>query len=89
MIEKRLVKKPLLFRLSADQSPTFRPNALAARLEQFRAVHVQTCLPVGRCSDPAVAEDKLGKEAEAGDALASSMQADAAQRHRRQAGCYR
>jgi len=42
-----------------------------------------------RCSDPAVAEDKLGKEAEAGDALASSMQADAAQRHRRQAGCYR
>jgi len=41
-----------------------------------------------RCSDPTVAEDKLGKEAEAGDALASSMQADAAQRHRRQAGCY-
>jgi len=42
-----------------------------------------------RCSDPVVAEDKLGKEAEAGDALASSMQADAAQRHRKQAGCYR
>ena len=41
------------------------------------------------CSRSAVAEDELGKEAEAGDALASPMQADAAWRRHRQAERYR
>ncbi|HUT60125.1 MAG TPA: hypothetical protein VNA25_19940, partial [Phycisphaerae bacterium] len=38
------------------------------------------------CVQPAVAEDEPGKEAEAGDPLGSSMQADAARRRRRSAG---
>jgi len=40
------------------------------------------------CSGAAVVEDKPGKQAEAGDAVASSMQADAAWRRRRQAERY-
>jgi len=37
----------------------------------------------------ATSEDKRGKEAEAGDAVASSMQADAATRRRSKANRYR
>ncbi len=48
-------------------------------LEQFKFL----------CSRSAVAEDEPGKEAEAGDALASPMQADAAWRRHRQAERYR
>ena len=40
------------------------------------------------CSGSAVGEDEPGKEAEAGDAKASAMQADAAWRRRKQAGRY-
>jgi len=52
---------------------------LKSRLEQFKFL----------CSRSAVAEDEPGKEAEAGDALASPMQADAAWRRHRQAERYR
>jgi len=62
-----------------SRNPPFTKACYNPTLEQF----------TGRCSDLAASEFKRGKEAETGDAVASSMQADAATRRRSKANRYR
>jgi len=61
------------------------PSAKAPESQSKRALERFTF----ECSGSAVGEDEPGKEAEADDAVASLMQADAAWRSRSQAGRYR